>query len=254
VSQAFSSLYATTYDALYRDKDYEGECELLRYLFAEHGNGAIKSVLDLGCGTANHSVRLAALGYDVVGVERSPAMLEIARAKAATQPNVELHESDIRSFDLGRPVDAVVLLFAVLGYLIEDEDVLATLATARRHLRPGGLLVFEVWYGPAVLEQRPSPRFSRIPLEHGELLRAATPQLDQLKQLCRVHYELWHVEKDRIRETAEEEHAIRFFFGNELRMLLSRSGFSLVRLSGFPDLKHEPDETTWNVVAVARAD
>jgi hypothetical protein len=69
-----------------------------------------------------------------------------------------------------------------------------------------------------------------------------------------VRYELWHVEEGRIRETAEEEHVIRFFFSNELRLLLSRSGFSLVRLSAFPDMEREPDETTWNVVAVARAD
>lgn len=252
--QAFSSLYATTYDALYREKDYEGECEILQQLFLEHGKGEIRSVLDLGCGTANHDVCLAALGYDVVGVERSATMLELARAKTAAQPNVELHEADIRSFDLGRHVDAVVLLFAVLGYITEDADVMATLATARRHLGPGGLLVFDVWYGPAVLQQRPSTRFSRIPLERGELLRAATPELDQLRQLCRVRYELWHVEEDRISESAEEEHVIRFFFGNELRLLLSSSGFSLVRLSAFPDTDREPDETTWNVVVVARAD
>jgi SAM-dependent methyltransferase len=254
VKQAFSSLYATTYDDLYREKDYAGECELLQQLFVEHGSSEIRSVLDLGCGTGNHSVHLDALGYDVVGVERSPTMLEIAREKTAAQPNVELHQADIRSFDLGRRVDAVVLLFAVLGYITEDEDVMATLTTARRHLRPGGLLVFDVWYGPAVLQQRPSARFSRTPLERGALLRAATPQLDQLRQLCRVRYELWHVEEDRVCDKAEEEHVIRFFFANELRLLLSHSGFSLVRLSAFPEIERQPDETTWNVVAVARAD
>ncbi len=254
MNAAFSSLYAATYDALYRDKDYQHECKLVRQLFRAHGEGEIRSILDLGCGTGNHAARLAELGYEVVGVERSAAMVEIARAKTVADANVELHESDIRGFDLGRQLDAVLLLFAVLGYQTEDEDVLAALATARRHLRPGGLLVFDVWYGPAVLHERPSTRFSRIPLERGELLRAVTPDFDQRRQLCRVRYELWRVEEERIREAAEEEHLIRFFFGNELRLLLSYSGFSLVRLSAFPDIESEPDETTWNVVAVARAD
>ena len=254
MNAAFSSLYAATYDALYRDKDYDRECELLQRLFLEHGAGEIRSVLDLGCGTANHTVRLAALGYNVVGVERSIEMLDVAREKTAAQPNVELHQSDIRDLDLGRTVDAALLLFAVLGYQNEDDDVLAALATVRRHLRPGGLLVFDVWNGPAVLHERPSARFARIPLERGELLRAVTPELDESRHVCRVLYELWHIDGDRVLDAASEEHAVRFFFPDELRMLLPRSGFSLVRLSAFPNIESEPDETTWNVVAVARAD
>jgi len=78
----FASLYAATYDALYRDKDYDGEVALVERLFREHGVGEVSSVLDLGCGTGSHAIRLAARGYEVVGVERSEAMLEVARRKA----------------------------------------------------------------------------------------------------------------------------------------------------------------------------
>ena len=73
-----------------REKDYEAECEILQQLFLEHANGEIRSVLDLGCGTANHDVCLAALGYDVVGVERLPRVqtvqtfLKIVLAGGAT--------------------------------------------------------------------------------------------------------------------------------------------------------------------------
>jgi SAM-dependent methyltransferase len=253
VSEPFSSLYAATYDELYREKDYDRECELLRRLFREHAESEVHSVLDLGCGTGSHAVRLADLGYDVVGVERSSEMLDVARAKKGARENPELLQADIRAVHLGRTVDAALLMFAVLGYLTEDADVLAALATARRHLRPGGLLVFDSWYGPAVLHERPETRFARIPLEHGELLRAVTPQLNQDRQLCRIRYELWQLEGGRVREAAEEEHEMRFFFRNELRLLLSSAGFSLVRLSAFPEIDSEPSETTWNIVAVARA-
>jgi SAM-dependent methyltransferase len=244
----FASLYAATYDALYRDKDYDGEVRLVRRLFSDHAEDAIRSVLDLGCGTGSHAIRLADLGYEVVGVERSPAMLEVARRKS---PDLELRQADIRDVDLGRTFDAVLLLFAVLGYQTGDEDALAAIGTARRHVRPGGLLVFDVWYGPAVLHQRPSPRFTRVPLEHGELLRSVTPELDEARHLCRVRYELTRVEGERVVEQAEEEHLVRFFFPDELESLLERSGFSLVRLTAFPEIDAEPDETTWNAVAVA---
>jgi SAM-dependent methyltransferase len=244
----FASLYAATYDALYRDKDYDGEVALVERLFREHGEGAIRSVLDLGSGTGSHAIRLADLGYEVVGIERSAAMLEVARRKRS---DLELHEADIRDFDLGRTFDAVLLLFAVLGYQTSDEDVLAALDAARRHLRPGGLVVFDFWYGPAVLHQRPSPRFRRLPLERGELLRSVTAELDEERHLCRVRYELRRVEGERVVEQAEEEHLVRFFFRDELEALLERSGLSLVRLAAFPEVDLEPDEATWNALAVA---
>jgi SAM-dependent methyltransferase len=252
MTDTFWALYASTYDALYREKDYRGECEGVLELLREHGQGEIRSILDLGCGTASHVVRFAEMGCEVVGVERSPAMLDIARRKVVTYPNVVLHEADIRNVDLARRFDAVVMLFAVLGYQVEDADVLAALGTAHRHLRPGSMLVFDVWYGPAVLSERPSTRFARIPLERGEVLRIATPQLDEGTQLCRVHYELMRIEHDQIVEVAEEEHVVRFFFPNELRLLLTQSGFSLAGLSPFTRFDSVPGKSTWNALAVAR--
>jgi SAM-dependent methyltransferase len=254
VSDVFASLYASTYDDLYRDKDYAAEAAILRSLFEEHVGGKVASVLDLGAGTASHAVELARLGYDVVGVERSEAMLAVARAKTTGSERVELTPGDVRTIDLGRQFDAAISMFAVIGYQTEDEDVLAALATARRHLRRGGLLVFDVWYGPAVLADRPSTRFSRIRVEQGELLRAVTPQIDESRQLCLLTYELWRVADGRIVETGSEEHVVRYFFPNELRLLASAAGFSIVRISAFPDVATEPNAASWNALVVARAD
>jgi SAM-dependent methyltransferase len=253
VSDVFSSLYAATYDALYREKDYGRECEMVLDLLREYGRPETRSILDLGCGTGRHALPFAEMGLDVVGVERSPAMLDRARTRVEPWTNIELVQSDIRNLELDRQFDGVVMLFAVLGYQTSDDDVVAALETARRHLVPGGALVFDVWYGPAVLHQGPSSGFSRIPLERGELLREVKPELDEEAHLCRVRYELSRIEDEQIVERAAEEHAVRFFFPDELRSLLERAGFSLVRLSAFPEVDRIPDETTWNVIAVARA-
>jgi len=252
MSDVFWSLYASTYDALYRDKDYRQECEIVLELLRDHAERETRSILDLGCGTGSHAIRFAELGLDVLGVERSSAMLDLARAKIEPWPSIELHQSDIRSLELDRQFDAAVMLFAVLGYQNSDEDVLAALQTARRHLVRGGALVFDIWYGPAVLHERPSTRFSRIPLERGEVLREVTPQLDETARLCRVRYALSRIEDGQVAERAAEEHVVRFFFPDELRSFLERAGFSLVWLSSFPEVDRRPDETSWNVIAVAR--
>lgn len=250
MSDVFGPDYAATYDALYEEKDYEAECDLVERVFREYGDGGVRTILDLGCGTGNHAQPLARRGYEVVGVDRSEPMLERARAKGGDGVDFEL--GDVRDIRLDREFDAVLMLFAVLGYQYTNEDVLAALRTAHVHLRPGGLLLFDVWYGPAVLHERPAPRLRTTESGSGTLLRFSDGVLDVRRHLCRVDFRLWQTESDRVVTETEEHHEMRFFFPLELELLLSSASMSLLRLGAFPDFDSEPDETTWNVLAVSR--
>jgi hypothetical protein len=145
-------------------------------------------------------------------------------------------------------------MFAVLGYQTENRDVLATLKTARNHLKPGALLVFDVWYGPAVLHQRPSNRIKVIPTRDGKILRASSGELDVPHHSCTVRFHLWQLAGGRLVNEIEETHLMRYFFPLELSVLLECSGFSLVRLGAFPEIDQDPDENTWSVIAVGRAE
>lgn len=247
MSDVFGAEYAAAYDAVYAEKDYEGECDLVERLLVEHAAGADARILDLGCGTGGHAIPLARRGYRVVGVDRSGPMLAEARAKAEeTGVGPEFVEGDIRDLSLAAEFDAALMLFAVLSYQLEEDDVLAALRSARRHLRAGGLLVFDVWFGPAVLAQRPSRRVSTI----GELVRTSWGELDAARARCTVTVEL-ATESGEI--VSREEHVVRYFFPEELGRLLDASGFGLLRLGAFPDIDRPVDETTWNAAVVARA-
>jgi hypothetical protein len=58
---------------------------------------------------------------------------------------------------------------------------------------------------------------------------------------------------ERVSNEIEESHQMRYFFPRELDLFLETSGFCPVRLGAFPDFDREPNETTWNVIGVARA-
>lgn len=254
MTEVFGPGYAEAYDAVYGGKDYEAECDLVERLFAKHGSRSIERVLDLGCGTGGHAVPLARRGYTVVGVDRSPSMLAAARGKARdVSPPPSFVEADVREVSLGTVFDAGLMLFAVLSYQLENEDVLAALRSARRHLAPGGLLLFDVWFGPAVLTQRPSRREARIPVEGGELLRASSGELDVLRDRCTVHIAVSRVANGRVVSASEEEHTVRYFFPHELELLLEAAEFELLQLAAFPDVDRAPDDSTWNALVVARA-
>ncbi len=256
MSEVFGSIYADAYDALYHDKDYSAECDLIERLFQIYGDGAIRSFLDLDCGTGNHALPLARRGYRVVGVDRSEDMLAHAQRKTINSESngrVTCQQGDIRRIDLERQFDVVLMMFAVLGYQLENADVVSSLRTARRHLRSGGLLVFDVWYGPAVLHQRPSQRIKVIPTPQGQILRVTSGELDTSRHLCAVYYHVWRLEGQRLVGETEETHSVRYFFPLELKHLLECSGFAPLRLGRFPEFDRELDDTTWNILGVARA-
>jgi SAM-dependent methyltransferase len=252
----FNQGYADQYDLLYGDKDYEAECSLLEQVFKKYRMD-VKNILDIGCGTGNHSIPLARRGYEVHGVDLSGNMLAHALEKAQKEtikcPPI-FSQGDARSFNLEIQFDVVLMMFAVLGYQLTNEDVLATLHTVRKHLKPGGLFIFDVWYGPAVLAIRPSDRVKVTLTQNGKVIRAASGSLDVVHQLSRVNYKIWELSGDRLLTETEENHTMRFFFTMELSLFLTACGLKLESLTAFPSLDKPADETTWNVFACARLD
>jgi SAM-dependent methyltransferase len=251
VTVVFGSEYAAVYDNLYADKDYASECDLLERVFRRYAPDRVGRVLDLGCGTGGHAAPLAERGYEVVGVDRSEAMLAQATARGSPACFVA---ADIHSLDLGESFDAVLIMFAVLGYQVGNTDVRAALGSARRHLRPGGLLFGDIWYGPAVLSQRPSERVKVMTTPGGgQVIRVASSELDTRQDVCRVSYQLWRLADGRVAAEVREQHPMRYFFAPEIELFLADGGFELVRLGAFPEIDEEPSEQSWNVAFVGRA-
>ena len=254
MSSTFGSAYSDAYDLLYSDKDYKAECDVIETLFHRYSKIPVSTILDLGCGTGSHAFALSSRGYDVVGIDSSESMLAVAQQRLRNEKgNVRFQQGDIRTIDPGQQFDAALIMFAVLGYQVENNDVLSALQTARRNLKPGGLLLFDIWYGPAVLRERPSDRVKVIPTKTGKILRVASGELDVAHHTCDVRFRLWKLAEGQVVTEIEETHRMRYFFPLELSLFLSCSGFHLIRLGAFADFDRDPDESTWSAMVVAQA-
>jgi SAM-dependent methyltransferase len=107
----------------------------------------VRRVADLGFGTGDLVLALARAGYEVVGVDRSPAMLAIAHAKviaASLSPTPVLEQQDLRTLRLEQAVDAAVCVYTVMNQLTGDDDLPHALAAVHAALVPGGLFLFEL--------------------------------------------------------------------------------------------------------------
>lgn len=252
----FDTLYANQYDQLYAEKSYASECDLIEQALRREGLGHPGTLLDVGCGTGGHSLMLAERGHAVTGVDLSQAMLERALAKASGQRFARAPrfvQGDARNFDTGTRHQAAIMMFAVVGYLTSNADVLAGLRTIRRHLDPGAPFVCDFWFGPSVLSVRPTDRVRVLPTPGGKVIRAASTTLDIARHTADVSFQLWTFEQERLVSETSETHRMRYFFPQEFALFLEQSGFELRSLTAFPSLDAPVTDQTWNALVVARA-
>lgn len=248
--------YARYYDLLYKDKAYAAETAFVRGLLDQHATGT-QSILELGCGTGGHAEQLARLGYQVHGVDMSDEMLRMAAERHAGLPpdlqeRINFSHGDVREFEIPQNFDVVISLFHVMSYQTTNQDLLAAFATARKHLKEGGVFLFDCWYGPAVLTDRPSVRVKRLADDNIEVIRIAEPVMSPGENVVEVGYETIVTNKqtggvNKITET----HRMRYLFQPEIDLMLTQSGFTLVNTCEWLTSK-APGFDTWGLCCTAK--
>lgn len=136
--------FARVYDLFMDNIPYEQWCEYLAGLLKEYGirDGL---VLELGCGTGNMTRLLADKGYDMIGVDNAPDMLEIAMEKKEAEGQEILYLlQDMREFELYGTVKAVVSLCDSMNYILEEEELLQVFRLVNNYLDPGGMFIFDL--------------------------------------------------------------------------------------------------------------
>jgi SAM-dependent methyltransferase len=132
----YRTAFAETADMAWTDRT-EAEVERAIGMLRPAGG---ERVLDLACGSGRHSLELKRRGFDVVGADISPQLLEIARRDADEQGlDVAFVEADLRELDFDAEFDIVLSLNdGAIGYLETDEENLRTFAVISRSLKQGG--------------------------------------------------------------------------------------------------------------------
>lgn len=248
--------YSSYYDLLYRDKDYAGEADFVASLIERHRPGA-QSILELGCGSGGHALQLAHKGYGLYGIDLSREMLDIAEARRRELPaelasQLEFSHGDVREFRNGRKYDCVISLFHVVSYQPTLADLKAAFTTAREHLNSGGAFIFDVWYGPAVLTDRPVVRVKTMADDKIEVTRIAEPRWHPNECLVDVHYTVFI--RDRASDSIEklqEVHRMRYLSIPEIELLADATGLT-VTASGEWMTGNAPGADTWGVCFVLK--
>lgn len=221
--------YAYYYNAFYQDKDYLAEAGQVDVLLKKYGHG-VQRLVNYGCGTGRHDIELTKLGYRCTGIDVSPLMIDIAKKNAEDEGmNIDFSVADIRKFEPEERYDAVISLFHVMSYQNSNEDIITAFQSARKALSKDGVFLFDVWYGPGVLSDKPSVRVKEVEDDRYKLIRIARPVMHDQENIVDVCYEVLVIDKES-KETSviNEIHSMRYFFRPELEFYLKESGFQLI--------------------------
>lgn len=245
--------YAYYYNSFYKDKDYKAEAGIIDQLLKKY-SGRIRNVINLGCGTGRHDIELTRLGYNCKGIDMSPLMIDIAKRNSDIEGcAIDFEVADIRDYKEVKMYDAVISMFHVMSYQNKNEDILNAFRTARKLLDTGGYFLFDTWYGPGVLSDKPCVKVKEVEDQENMLIRIATPAMHDKENLVDVNYRVLIINKEtNIAKTIRETHTMRYFFRPELELLLQEAGFRLIENLDCNTLC-DTDYNSWTSFFLAKA-
>ncbi len=142
MAEAYSN-FAAVYDALMDNIPYDEWFSYLHTLLKEHDvNDGL--IAELGCGTGNITEHLSLSGYDMIGIDNSPAMLDIANEKKAENGTKTLYLcQDMREFELYGTVRACICLCDSINYITESDELTHVFSLVNNYLDPSGIFIFD---------------------------------------------------------------------------------------------------------------
>lgn len=221
--EAYTS-FAQVYDLFMDNVPYEEWCEYIKSLLKEYKieDGLL---LDLGCGTGKLTRLLEDAGYDMIGIDYSGEMLEIAREHQEEGSNILYLLQDMREFELYGTVRAVVSVCDSMNYITEEEDLLQVFRLVNNYLDPKGLFIFDL---NTVYKYKELLGETTISENREEGSFIWDNYYEEEEQINEYDLTLFIKEKDNLYRKYEETHFQKAYTLEKVKELLEKAGMEFV--------------------------
>ena len=221
--------YAEIYDALYDDRYYTQEADLIDNISKTHFSSKV-NILDLGCGTGKHSIELSKRGHSVTGVDISPDMLAIAQLNLEKESKVKCNFllGDIRLIKIGKKFDIVILMFHVINLLLKTQEVESLINEVYSSLNKDGILIFDCWNGDLIDDKSFSRRMKKFEHKGQEYSRITNYTHLSLDRKVKVEFQFIN-DSNPVDDLSRynENHEVRYFLRSEIAIFME-SKFEIV--------------------------
>ena len=218
-------------------------------LLSAHGT---KTILDMTCGTGSQVFYLAKRGYQVIGADFSPALIEQARKKSLAEGmNLTFIDGDMRTLRAGQ-FDAVITIFNAIGHLTQS-DFEISLNNIRSNLKDGGIYIFDIFNLQAITDDMICSFNMDIEnVVNGVRIRNTQySEIDRVNGLLTSHDRYYIFKNGSEPEILDNTFSLQIYTMQQLQCILARNGF---QITATYDLEgnHFVVEKSLNIVIVAK--
>lgn len=230
--EAYSG-FAEVYDLFMDNVPYEEWNTYLTGLLEEYGVSE-GLVLELGCGTGKMTRLLAKSGYDMIGVDNSEEMLQIAGESGEERESILYLLQDMREFELYGTVRAVVSVCDSMNYILEEADLLKVFRLVNNYLDPGGIFIFDM---NTIYKYRDLLGETTICENREEGSFIWDNYYDEEEQINQYDLTLFIKEKEELYRKYEETHFQRAYEVEKVQQILEEAGMEF--LTAYEAFTHE---------------
>jgi len=249
---------SSVYDNINSHIDYCAWADFFEECFDKHLPCRPELVLDLACGTGSMTLELAKRGYDMIGVDGSPEMLNVAldrKYDLELERDVLFLLQDMREFELYGTVGAITCCLDSINYLTDDGDIDTVFALAHNYLDPDGLFLFDVNTPHKFESTYGTNSYVYEDEDCGEGSFCVWQNFyDKKSGLCDFSLTVFERNEDgKSYSRRDEEQTERCYSRNEIEKSLQKAGFEIIGFySDFDFSPARDDDQRWYIVARAK--
>lgn len=246
-------LFYEYYDTIYSVKDYSSEVSVILNIYKTRLKTVPRSILDVGCGTGNHSILFADQGCRVVGVDLDDKMIEIAKKKPRpAEDNPAFYCMDVSDVPRTR-FDLAVSMFNVISYIRDIGTLKAFFKSISKKLSVHGLFIFDCWNGLAAILDPPKIKKSKVKLDNETIEIETFPDMNLMDQMVKVK-NLVTVKKNGQKKRFEYDYTQYLWTPSTVTMILKENGFD--KISVVQDMKQNisAKHNTWKIMFICGKD
>lgn len=226
----YPPFFARFYDLIYHQvRDDVDTAFYLNRIISSGGR-----VMEVGTGTGRLFIKALEEGADIYGIDLSPAMLDILKAKLSSENKGRVSYGNITDFITDEKFDLIVAPFRVMMHLVTIEEQLKALNNVYDNLNPGGQFIFDLFIPDLklLISGMEDIRDFDTEFEPGNRVsRTVTSIADLINQTLNVKFLIeWNEGEEKF--SGEWHSLMRYFFRFELEHLLERSPFELFSIDG----------------------
>jgi ubiquinone/menaquinone biosynthesis C-methylase UbiE len=208
---------------------FKPESDFVRALLSQHAN--VANILDVACGTGAHASLLTEAGFTVTGLDLNPFMINFAHKNHST---LTFLVGDMRALPFSNAFDAVICMCSSFSYNNSNEEITAAIQGFSRALKPGGLVIIDVFNPLSLLERRAFASEIREDTKYAQvgMYSVSEISIETSAQLLVEKRSLFTKKDDKLVQSDVTK--FRLFFPQELSYFLETNGFeNVIFYSGF---------------------